>query len=107
MQVDPETVSSDSYIMNLQIILFHFCEPFMDAQYSKVGETISHPPCFHFNDTCFQMDRIDPLYYAHSSRIDLSDETRINATSEEAEGWRKQSEAVTGKSQDVIDTLSC
>ena len=36
MQVDMLTVSSDSFIMNLQIILLQFCEPFMDAQYSKV-----------------------------------------------------------------------
>lgn len=37
-----------------------------------------------------QIDRIDPLYYAHSSRIDLNDETRINAASQEAEEWRQQ-----------------
>lgn len=36
MQVDMLTVSSDTFIMNLQIILLQFCEPFMDAQYSKV-----------------------------------------------------------------------
>ncbi|KAI0333659.1 ubiquitin conjugation factor E4 [Cubamyces sp. BRFM 1775] len=73
MQVDPATVSSDCFMMNLQIILLMFCEPFMDATYSK-------------------MDRIDPAYYAHSSRIDLSDETRINATNDEAEQWRNQQE---------------
>ncbi|KAL1950354.1 hypothetical protein VTO73DRAFT_5478 [Trametes versicolor] len=71
MQVDPATVSTDSFMMNLQIILLMFCEPFMDASYSK-------------------MDRIDNAYYAHSSRIDLSDETRINATNTEADEWRQQ-----------------
>ncbi len=35
MQVDMLTVSTDTFIMNLQIILLQFCEPFMDAQYSK------------------------------------------------------------------------
>ena len=43
------------------------------------------------------MDRIDPAYYAHSTRIDINDETRINATNDEAESWRKENEATTGK----------
>ncbi|KAI0632350.1 ubiquitin conjugation factor E4 [Trametes polyzona] len=76
MQVDPATVSTDCFMMNLQIILLMFCEPFMDATYSK-------------------MNRIDPAYYAHSSRIDLTDETRINATNEETEQWVKQQEPPT------------
>jgi ubiquitin conjugation factor E4 B len=33
------------------------------------------------------MDKIDPAYYAHTKRIDLKDETRINATNEEANRW--------------------
>ena len=40
MQVDPTTVSSDCFMMNLQVILLQFCEPFMDAQYSKVRHEI-------------------------------------------------------------------
>lgn len=47
---------------------------------------------------CKQIDRIDPLYFAHSSRLDLKDETRINATSNEAEEWRKQHEGDNGMS---------
>ncbi|KAF8195457.1 ubiquitin elongating factor core-domain-containing protein [Pholiota molesta] len=70
MQVDPTTVASDSFMLNMQSVLLRFAEPFMDATYSK-------------------MDRIDPLYYVHSSRIDLSDETRIKATSEEATKWQE------------------
>ena len=35
------------------------------------------------------MDRIDPLYYTHSSRINLKEETRIKATSEEAATWEQ------------------
>ncbi|KAF9464224.1 ubiquitin elongating factor core-domain-containing protein [Collybia nuda] len=71
MQVEPETVASDSFMVNLQGILLRFAEPFMDANYNK-------------------MDRIDPLYYVHSRRIDLKDETRIKATSEEALEWENQ-----------------
>lgn len=39
------------------------------------------------------MDRIDPLFYAHSSRIPLGDETRIKATSEEAQKWEEENKA--------------
>lgn len=42
------------------------------------------------------MDRIDNAYYAHSSRIDLNDETRINATNTEADEWRQQQAPATG-----------
>ncbi|KAG6909123.1 hypothetical protein DXG01_001875 [Tephrocybe rancida] len=68
--VDMDTVSSDCFMVNLQTILLRFAEPFMDANYSK-------------------MDRIDPLFYAQSSRIDLKEETRIKATSDEASEWEK------------------
>ena len=71
MQIDPDTVASDSFMLNLQSVLLRFCEPFMDANFSKI-------------------DRIDPLYYAHSKRIPLDDETRIKATAEEANQWASQ-----------------
>ncbi|KAI9443115.1 ubiquitin elongating factor core-domain-containing protein [Lactarius indigo] len=68
MQVDHAAVASDGFMMNVHLVLLRFAEPFMDAQYTKI-------------------DRIDPLYYAHTSRIDVKEETRINATSEEAAAW--------------------
>ncbi|KAH9997987.1 ubiquitin elongating factor core-domain-containing protein [Russula vinacea] len=68
LRVDPATVATDSFMTNVHLIVLRFAEPFMDAQYTK-------------------MDRIDPHYYAHTSRIDLKDETRISATSEEATQW--------------------
>lgn len=36
MQVEPETVATDSFMVNLQAVLFRLCEPFMDANYTKV-----------------------------------------------------------------------
>ncbi|KAF9454682.1 hypothetical protein P691DRAFT_804031 [Macrolepiota fuliginosa MF-IS2] len=66
--VDPETVASDSFMVNLQSVLYKFADPFIDATYSK-------------------MDRIDPLFYIHSNRVDITEETRIKATSEEAAEW--------------------
>ncbi|RXW24458.1 hypothetical protein EST38_g1393 [Candolleomyces aberdarensis] len=71
MQVDPDTVASDSFMLNLQSVLLRFSEPFMDASFSKI-------------------DRIDPYFYAHSKRIELGEETRIKATSEEATKWAEQ-----------------
>jgi ubiquitin conjugation factor E4 B len=44
------------------------------------------------------MERIDPLYYARSSRISLKDETRIKATSEEASEWEAQQKDLSGSS---------
>ncbi|GLB45696.1 putative ubiquitin elongating factor core [Lyophyllum shimeji] len=66
--VEPRTVTSDSFMINLQSVLYRFAEPFMDAGYTKI-------------------DRIDPLFYARSSYIDLKNEARINATWEEAVEW--------------------
>ena len=84
--------------MNLQLLLLQFCEPFMDAQYSKVGLfEVPSILCSLLNQSSYQMDRIDPAYYAHSSRIDTNDETRINATNPEAEEWKKQNEATSGE----------
>ncbi len=36
-QVQPETVATDSYMVNLQAVLLRFCEPFIDANYTKVS----------------------------------------------------------------------
>ena len=47
------------------------------------------------------MDRIDSAYYAHSSRIDLTEETRVNATNDEAEEWRKQNEATSSRARSI------
>jgi len=37
MQVDPATVGTDSFLVNIQAVLVRFAEPFMDVGYSKVG----------------------------------------------------------------------
>ena len=41
MQVDFDTVASDGFMINLQIILLRFAEPFMDAKYSKVSHSFT------------------------------------------------------------------
>lgn len=37
MRVDPNTVSSEGFIINLHSILLSFAQPFMDAQFTKVS----------------------------------------------------------------------
>jgi len=44
-----------------------------------------------------KMDRVDSLFYIHSDRIDLSDETRIKSTSEEANEWIKTNQGPRGR----------
>ncbi|KAJ5483428.1 hypothetical protein N7530_002674 [Penicillium desertorum] len=60
MQVDPEQVSSDGFMFNLTTCLDQLCEPFMDAAFTKI-------------------DRVDADYLHRDSRVDMRDETKINA----------------------------
>ncbi|KAJ5812184.1 hypothetical protein N7474_008485 [Penicillium riverlandense] len=60
MQVDPEQVSSDGFMFNITTCLDQLCEPFMDANFTKI-------------------DRIDAEYLHRDSRVDMRDETKINA----------------------------
>lgn len=46
------------------------------------------------------MDRIDPLYYVHSTRINIKEETRIKATTEEAQQWEDEIMTTNGSSTD-------
>ena len=45
-----------------------------------------------------QIDRVDPCYLGRSSRVDVSEETRIKATSDEAIEWAREVQAVAGTS---------
>ena len=36
MHVDPVTVASDGFMINLQTVLLRFAEPFMDSKFTKV-----------------------------------------------------------------------
>lgn len=60
MRVDVEKVSSDGFMFNLTTCLDQLCEPFMDASFTKI-------------------DRIDAEYVHRDSRLDMQDETKINA----------------------------
>jgi ubiquitin conjugation factor E4 B len=71
LQVDPKEVSSDGFMMNLAVILDRFCEPFMDNTFSKVH-------------------RIEVEYFRRSPRVDVKDETKLNADQSKADAYYDQ-----------------
>jgi ubiquitin conjugation factor E4 B len=68
IQVDPKEVASDGFMMNVTVVLDHLCEPFMDTTFSKI-------------------DKIDIDYLRRSPRIDIKDETKINADQEQSDAF--------------------
>ena len=60
MRVDKRTVSSDGFMLNVTVCLDHLCEPFMDATFSK-------------------LDRIDVNYLRRNPRVDIKEETKLDA----------------------------
>jgi len=73
LQVNPKEVASDGFMMNVTTILDRFCEPFMDNDFSKV-------------------DKIDVKYFKRQPRVDIKDETKINADQAAAEEYYAQQE---------------
>lgn len=71
IQVDPKVVSTDGFMVNVTVILDRLCEPFMDASFSKI-------------------DRIEIDYLRRSPRVDIKDETKINADDQAAEQFYSQ-----------------
>ncbi|KAI9828554.1 MAG: hypothetical protein M1819_006546 [Sarea resinae] len=59
-QVDQNVVSSDGFMINVTVCLDQLCEPFMDATFSKI-------------------DRIDVDYLRRRPRVNIRDETKLNA----------------------------
>lgn len=68
MRVDMSTVSSDGFMVNINTILDQLCEPFMDASFSKI-------------------DRVQIDYLRRNSRVDMKDETKINADQQESDAF--------------------
>ncbi|KAH6613488.1 ubiquitin elongating factor core-domain-containing protein [Chaetomium tenue] len=68
MQVDPREVSSDGFMINVTVILDTLCEPFMDSNFSKV-------------------ERIDIDYFRRNPRVDIKDETKLNADQAQSDAF--------------------
>lgn len=57
---NPEAISSDGFMINVTACMDQLCEPFMDATFSKV-------------------ERIDVDYLRRKPRVDIKEETKLNA----------------------------
>ena len=84
MQVDPKVVSTDGFMVNISSVLDQLCEPFMDARFSKI-------------------DRIDVDYLRRNPRVDISDETKINADQKTADEFYAQK--VEGKNNFISEVF--
>lgn len=68
IRVDKKTVSSDGFMININACLSHLAEPFVDATFSKI-------------------DRPDIEYFRRKPRVDITDETKMNATDDESKSF--------------------
>jgi ubiquitin conjugation factor E4 B len=68
LQLDPKDVASDGFMVNVTATLDHLCDPFMDSTFSKVS-------------------RIDIDYLRRNPRVDMSDETKLNADQATADAF--------------------
>lgn len=73
IQVNPREVASDGFMLNVSTVLDRFCEPFMDNDFSKV-------------------DKIDVKYFKRQPRIEIGDETKLNADQATADKYYAEKE---------------
>lgn len=71
MRVDKKTVSSDGFMINVTSCLDQLCEPFIDAQFSKI-------------------DKVDIDYLRRGGRVDVRDETKLNADQNQSDAFYDQ-----------------
>jgi ubiquitin conjugation factor E4 B len=71
LRVDKSTVSSDGFMINVTTCLDQLCEPFMDASFAKI-------------------DRIQVQYLQRHPRVNMKDETKINADQEASDAFYNQ-----------------
>jgi ubiquitin conjugation factor E4 B len=69
--VNAKETSSDGFMVNITTILDRLCEPFMDATFSKI-------------------DRIDVNYLRRSPRVEIADETKLNADKKTSDAFYAQ-----------------
>ncbi|KAK4213002.1 ubiquitin elongating factor core-domain-containing protein [Rhypophila decipiens] len=82
LQVDPREVSSDGFMVNVTVVLDYLCQPFMDSTFSKV-------------------ERIDVNYFRRKPRVDIKDETKLNADQNQSDKF--YATAVDGESNFITE----
>ena len=84
LQVDKKLVSSDGFMINVTVCLDQLCEPFMDASFSKI-------------------DRIDVDYLRRKPKIDIKEETKLNADQNASDNF--YGEAVEGTNNFISEVF--
>jgi ubiquitin conjugation factor E4 B len=82
LRVDKSTVSSDGFMINVTTCLDQLCEPFMDATFSKIN-------------------KIEVQYLQRHPRVDVKDETKINADQEASDAFYGQT--IEGKNNFISE----
>jgi ubiquitin conjugation factor E4 B len=73
LRSNPEEVSTDGFMINLTVVLDRFCDPFLDSTFSKV-------------------DKIDADYFRRKPRVNVRDETKINADQAVSDAYYDQTD---------------
>ena len=74
LQVGEDTIATDSFMVNLQTVLYRLAEPFMDANYTKVGCN-DQPYCYVADlSTLDRSDRLALLRSFDEARYQGRDE---------------------------------
>lgn len=71
MQVNHKEVASDGFMMNVAAVLDRMCEPFLEASFAR-------------------MERIDIDYLRRQPRINIADETKLNADQAQSDAFYAQ-----------------
>ncbi|KAL7623730.1 Ubiquitin conjugation factor E4 [Parahypoxylon ruwenzoriense] len=84
LQVKATEVASDGFMVNVTAVLDQLCQPFMDATFSKV-------------------DKIDIDYLRRKPRVDMRDETKLNADQATSEKFYRSN--ATGSSNFISEVF--
>lgn len=68
IQVNPKEVASDGFMMNVTAVLDRMCEPFMDTKFDR-------------------MERIDIDYFRRKPKVDIKEETKLNADQAQSDAF--------------------
>lgn len=71
LRPDPKLLSSDGFLMNVTVVLDGLCTPFVEATFSK-------------------MDKIDMEYLRRNPRVDIKEETKLNADQNASDEYYSQ-----------------
>lgn len=69
--MDPKEVATEAFFINVSLLLSRFCEPFIDVNLTKLGKA-------------------EVEYFRRNPRVDISDETKLNADEATAKAFYEE-----------------